>query len=450
MDGAGEGGKLALQPRELKFGVRVSHSEPMLSEAPTVRRGFRAPPKLLALSSRPHRHSVSDDADGGMDDGLMFKSVSKGDAAPPLVFVPSAAPGTGAPIPASTAGSSPPAAPFPAPTRGIRPTAALHGSLTDRGGSPDDAKGRRRRHEGNAAEVRKAAMTANPRMGRGPLPKSAASRALAPLAATAQELRTKRGFLVEGCSMLCSDSSHASHALSHLTECVAVERSLREQLEAAHAARLVAFRQVIKIHLGSCTDSGHSLSSPLIKAPTRSVQDTLALARCAVVTNTLAATIQSYIRAKQSSQLSRALDLFRRACGGDDTRFIDYNATLSLRSRGSMQGSFTFSGAPAHEAASLTLNESLSSAGAEVLNVEEVAKLKQLYFDYFDCESVALASLNGSRLFESGFAPEGGPVKSPTASSFLMTTFGSSLVDDAHSSESYVTGPTHAALSDLI
>ncbi|CCW64408.1 unnamed protein product [Phytomonas sp. EM1] len=197
-----------------------------------------------------------------------------------------------------------------------------------------------------------------------------------------------QSLFVEGSSMLAQDAGHASQALKHLSDCVAEERHLRDALEKAKDLKLKAFREVTRIYLSSL-DIAYSPSAAVSAAkPARSLfqnPDRVSLARCAVVSNTLLSTIQTYMRCWQSSQLIASLRGFRHL--NSKLNFISNSDITSF-----------FSTRPDYDERMDQSASRLSSSLEDLLDMEEINKLKQLYFDYFDCEIVELDSTESSEL----------------------------------------------------
>lgn len=202
-----------------------------------------------------------------------------------------------------------------------------------------------------------------------------------PVHATSTSIPSTRSLWVEGSSVLNQDVGLASAALTHLSDCVAQERRLKVEWEAACLAKIRALRAVVKVFMQSFIDRGSCARSTSVSGKVMS--DTLAVARCSVITNTLVGTVQNFMRAFRSHRLCAARgpvsgpQLFPNIAGQESTGF-----TMSL-----------YSSAPGGEESSV--NESYVSTNHSVsdyLEEEEVSRIKQLYFDYFDCEAVSISS----------------------------------------------------------
>lgn len=177
----------------------------------------------------------------------------------------------------------------------------------------------------------------------------------------------------------------ASSALLSLEACVARERRAKEELAASHKQVLIAFRQVVSTFLSSVVD-------PTV-AEGRSSNKLLhvSVAKCSVVVHTLVTTIQSYVR----QRLSQEIRELRR--GGQHTSLA---ARLHLSNKGSvpmslclddLAASATCESPGSHE----TPHSTRSSLHDVVFDNETIARLRQLYFDYYDCETFVLPSQNG-------------------------------------------------------
>ncbi|KAG5466562.1 hypothetical protein LSCM4_01714 [Leishmania orientalis] len=206
-----------------------------------------------------------------------------------------------------------------------------------------------------------------------------------PLHAAPTAIPSTRSLWVEGSSVLNQDVGFASAALTHLSDCVTQERRLKAEWEAARLAKIRALRAVVKVFMQSFIDQGSCARSTSIGG--KVLSDTLAVARCSVVTNALVGTVQNFMRAFRSRRLCASLgpvsgphQLPSVARQGSD-RFA-----LSLYS--STQGG-----------AAASVDDSYLSPGHSVsdnLEEEEVSRIKQLYFDYFDCEALSISSVAAS------------------------------------------------------
>lgn len=157
----------------------------------------------------------------------------------------------------------------------------------------------------------------------------------------------------------------AVSALTVLGNCVTHERRLKEELVRVHTAKMLAFRSVISVYLASVKHCG---KPPLGR---RKAGAEFALAQCAVVAQTLILTIQSYIRAFQSrghTAVQRCLRYNELYSNVWSTSSVEMPHLIK---RDSGDGR--------------TLSETTSSL-QELLDEEEISRLKQLYFDYYDCD----------------------------------------------------------------
>lgn len=189
-----------------------------------------------------------------------------------------------------------------------------------------------------------------------------------------------RTLWVEGNSVLHTEVGVAATALTHLSNCMSREQQIKEEWEAARLAKVRAFRAVVKAFMLSLTDSGGDARTPM----GRGITDTIAVARCSVVTNTLVGTIQSFARAFRSRRLAAArgtlplsAPLFRRITSSGDFGFTIHTPSQSKRM--STDDDDT--------------SASRSCSGSDALDKVEMERLRQLYFDYFDCEAVSISSV---------------------------------------------------------
>ncbi|KAK7200942.1 hypothetical protein NESM_000153200 [Novymonas esmeraldas] len=211
-------------------------------------------------------------------------------------------------------------------------------------------------------------------------PKGSVARPL-PAAAAAAANPSTRTLWVEGSSVLNQDVGLASAALTHLSDCVAQERRLKEEWEAARLAKVRALRAVVKVFMQSFTDHGTYARSTSISG--KVLSDTLAVARCSVVTNALVGTVQVFLRAFRSRQLCAAT---ASTSGAHPLPNVGRQGSAGLAM------SFYSSG-PGGTA--LSVDDSYASpshSASDCLEEDEVSRLKQLYFDYFDCEAVSISS----------------------------------------------------------
>ncbi|KPI83160.1 hypothetical protein ABL78_7815 [Leptomonas seymouri] len=215
---------------------------------------------------------------------------------------------------------------------------------------------------------------------------------------------------VEGNSVLNTEIGVASSALNYLSECVARERQRKEEWEAARFAKVQAFRAVVKVFMMSFTDAGGSGNSgDPRQSNSKGITDTLSIARCSVVTNALVGTIQSFARAFRSRQLAAARGTLPLAAP-------PYRPTTSSTD---FAHSFNSAAAASRFSTANTVSSSQSFSTNDALDREEISQLKQLYFDFFDCEAVSIrtatpsgndgsmcevgSALNASRPFSASF-----------------------------------------------
>eukprot|EP00796_Vickermania_ingenoplastis_P005469 gene5469-3943_t len=180
-------------------------------------------------------------------------------------------------------------------------------------------------------------------------------------------VESPQSLLIEGNSVCSGDIAYASHALDHLTSCVKEERKLREQLDMVKYAKLQAFRSVI------------SMFRSYVQHPSiRTHPEAKTIARCSVVTKTLTTVIQTFLRYTQSRQLVAGMMHHQRM------------RTLGSPSENDRTAASVFS-----ERAAQSLGSDYDRASRSVedlLDEQEVNKLKQLYFDYYDCEVVSIGT----------------------------------------------------------
>lgn len=210
---------------------------------------------------------------------------------------------------------------------------------------------------------------------------------------------------VEGSSMLSQDVGLASAALSHLSDCVALERRLKEEWDAARLAKVRALRSVVRVFMQSFTDQSSYARSTSVSG--KVLSDTLAVARCSVVTNALVGTVQNFVRAFRSRQLCAA----RIPVSGP-------HPLPNAARQGSAGFAMSFySNAPGGTGSSVDDSYVSPSHSASDTLEEEVSRLKQLYFDYFDCEAVSITSVVHSTSDTSVLACENSSPASRPASS---------------------------------
>ncbi|GET93033.1 hypothetical protein, conserved [Leishmania tarentolae] len=199
--------------------------------------------------------------------------------------------------------------------------------------------------------------------------------------ATRTSIPSTRSLWVEGSSVLNQDVGLASAALTHLSNCVKQEDRLKEELEAARLAKIRALRAVVKVFMQSFIDRDSCPRTTHVSS--KVVSDTLAVARCSIITNTLVCTVQNFMRGFCSRRLCAA----RGSSSG--SQLFPIMATQE-------SGRFTTTlYSSEHGRAESSVNESYVSPNHSVsdnLEEEEVSRIKQLYFDYFDCEAMSISS----------------------------------------------------------
>lgn len=188
--------------------------------------------------------------------------------------------------------------------------------------------------------------------------------------------------LIEGNSVWNGDIALASQSLRHLSSCVKMERQLREQLEEAKKAKLQAFRSITNMFK-------KFVHNPSI----RSHPEAKTIARCSVVTKTLTVIIQTFLRYFQSRQLVIGLrnqhDCFHAdplASEGERTT-VSSSSVIPLPSNGSDYDRAT-------------------KSVEDLLDEQEIHSIRQLYFDYYDCEVLSMRSPEMSNVSEFGTLPE--------------------------------------------
>ncbi|KEG14934.1 hypothetical protein DQ04_00251100 [Trypanosoma grayi] len=186
---------------------------------------------------------------------------------------------------------------------------------------------------------------------------------------------------ISGNAVWAEDYSVAAvNALAVLGNSVTRERRLKEELARTHATKMLAFRSVINVYLSSVKESGKP------KLGRRKAAVEVALAQCAVVTQTLVLTIQSYLRSFQSRKITAIRRGIRRSGLDPDAWSAPSVRMPHFTEVSNSEGS--------------TLSETTSSL-QELLDEEEISRLKQLYFDYYDCDVYVIP---GTRP-ESGIPP---------------------------------------------
>ena len=171
----------------------------------------------------------------------------------------------------------------------------------------------------------------------------------------------------------------AAQALGALEVSVGKERRLKEELARNHKTVLKSFRGVVAAFFAAV----HSPSGP---------KKSLALAKCSVVVHTLVSTIQMYLRWRQSYHY---LALLKQGHSLLASR-IALSAPLPLALDPSMLGTALSPSPLTNEslAASTTpFSTDTASMHDHVLDSMTIAHLKQLYFDYYDCECFVLPGM---------------------------------------------------------
>lgn len=193
---------------------------------------------------------------------------------------------------------------------------------------------------------------------------------------------SKQSLLIEGNSVWSGDIAFASHALDHLTTCVKEERRWREQLEKAKYAKLQAFRSVTSMFRNFVESNPSIRTHPEAKT----------IARCSVVTTTLVTIIQTFLRYYQSKQLVVGIRNLKERMHVYELPDCDRTAasTWSERAMQSIGSDY----------------DKASRSVENLLDEQEINKLKQLYFDYYDCEVVSLGSPQLSNASEFGDVEE--------------------------------------------
>ncbi|KAG5467092.1 hypothetical protein LSCM1_01273 [Leishmania martiniquensis] len=202
-----------------------------------------------------------------------------------------------------------------------------------------------------------------------------------PVYAAPTAIPSTRSLWVEGSSVLNQDVGLASAALTHLSDCVTQERRLKAEWEAARLAKIRALRAVVKVFMQSFIDQGSCARSTSICG--KALSDTLAVARCSVITNALVGTVQNFMRALRS----------RRLCASRGPASEPPMLPSVVRPESDPFTMSLYSSAPGQAVASV--DDSYASPGHSVsdcLEEEEVSRIKQLYFDYFDCEALSISS----------------------------------------------------------
>ncbi|ORC91937.1 uncharacterized protein TM35_000041510 [Trypanosoma theileri] len=205
----------------------------------------------------------------------------------------------------------------------------------------------------------------------------------------------------------------AVNALAELRNCVAAERRLKEELAKINAAKLLAFRGVISVYLASVKQCG---KPTMVR---RKAGAEFALAQCAVVAQTLTVTIQSYVRAFQSRRLTATRSYISRG-GLTSENFNEESVRMpQFQNRINSEGSI--------------LSETTSSLH-DLLDDEEISRLKQLYFDYYDCDVYVIpgtrsdssippnALLLNSLSAHDPFLPEDGMIEKASLSSSSISS----------------------------
>jgi hypothetical protein len=174
------------------------------------------------------------------------------------------------------------------------------------------------------------------------------------------------------------DTVQAAQALSALELNVAKERRLKEELAKNHKSVLRSFRGVVAAFFSG------------VRGTAGPPKKSLALAKCSVVVHTLVSTIQTYLRWRQSHQylalLRQGLSLFasRVALSSQLPAALDPSLLDALPTPSPVTYTESMAGTPF---------STDSGSMHDVLDSQAIAHLKQLYFDYYDCECFILPGM---------------------------------------------------------
>jgi hypothetical protein len=188
------------------------------------------------------------------------------------------------------------------------------------------------------------------------------------------------GSAVAGANGLEDETVQAAQALGALEVSVGKERRLKEELARNHKIVLKSFRGVVAAFFAGV----RSPSGP---------KKSLALAKCSVVVHTLVSTIQTYLRWRQSHHylvlLKQGLSLFasRVALSAQLPTALDPSLLDAALSPSPITNTESAGGTPFSTAS--------GSMHDHVLDSTTIAHLKQLYFDYYDCECFILPGMRG-------------------------------------------------------
>lgn len=208
----------------------------------------------------------------------------------------------------------------------------------------------------------------------------------------------KQSLLIEGNSVWNGDIALASQSLRNLSSCVKMERKLREQLDEAQKAKLQAFRFITNTFK-------KFVQNPSI----RTHPEAKTIARCSVVTKTLTVIIQTFFRYFQSGQLVIGLQKKRECIRAHPPlpaidRTADSPSPLcSLPSKGSDY-------------------DRASRSVEDLLDEEEINNIRQLYFDFYDCEVLSIDTPEMSNASEFGALPPERGTSSSTNQSVLVSS----------------------------
>ena len=187
------------------------------------------------------------------------------------------------------------------------------------------------------------------------------------------------GSAVSGGVGIDDEAVQAMQALGALEVSVGKERRLKDEMARNHKLVLKSFRGVVSAFFAGV----HSTSGP---------RKSLALAKCSVVVHTLVSTIQTYLRWRQAHHV---LALLQQGMSLLASR-IAMTAQLPSALDPSMLGA-PYTPSPIAECASTPFStDSNSTMHDNVLDLTTINRLKQLYFDYYDCECFILPGMRGS------------------------------------------------------
>lgn len=213
------------------------------------------------------------------------------------------------------------------------------------------------------------------------------------------EASGKQSLLIEGSSLWNGDIALASQSLRNLSSCVKMERKLREQIEEAQNAKLQAFRFITNTFK-------KFVQNPSI----RTHPEAKTIARCSVVTKTLTVIIQTFFRYFQSRQLIIGLQKKRECIRAHPPPPAIERTDVSPSPLCSVP-----SNRSDYDRASRSVED--------LLDEEEINNIRQLYFDFYDCEVLSIDTPEMSNASEFGaFPPERGTSSSTSQSVLVSST----------------------------